>query len=124
MNNIVKETKHYYWEKVPVYEKYVDKENTSYCEDCGQPTGTYITQEGVNILRYEVKKRKKDWGYALAKSFDKYILPRMVENIMAPSIFDRWKGGKLTVPKIKKKTFNPAFPENPSEDWDEKDHAD
>ena len=124
-NEIVRETKSYYWEKVPVYEKYVDNENTSYCEECGQPTGTYITQEGVNILRYEIKKRKKDHWWAMNKAMEKYLIPKMVEEIMAPTLFDRFmKGGKIKVPTIKKKTFNPAFPENPSEDWDEKDHAD
>lgn len=86
-----KETKCYYWTEDPVFDHYEDVEIIDYCETCGQEEGSHTESRGVNQVGTKITKHKKDIWFAMAKVTEKYILPRVVDSIMEPSIFDKLK---------------------------------
>lgn len=80
-----KETKCYYWEWVAVYDRYEKVFVPSYCESCGQQDGGYWDEVGVNIIRYDLKKFKKDTFYLMGKAMEKILLPSIEKNIRSSS---------------------------------------
>lgn len=82
-----KETKCYYWDWIPVYEKYVDVEVSDYCYECGQKNGSHTKSQGVNLLRYDLKRFYKNNLYYMGRAMENLVTPYIEESIRTPSIF-------------------------------------
>ena len=61
------------------------------CDECGHKTGEHFEDRGVHILRYEIKKLKKDIYWTLSKMYEK----RLMEEISRPSILEKHNGSTI-----------------------------
>lgn len=96
---IIKETKKYYWVEEPVYEKYVTKEVSDYCECCGNEIGSHEEKEGVNQMGKKIVKRKKGPFYGMGSVLDKAI-DEYYQGIVSRSFSESYQGEGLNIPNI------------------------
>ena len=94
-----KDTKNYYWERVPVFEKYKDRKVKEYCDDCGHLIGTHVEKVGVHLLGHEWKRFKKGPFYLMNKVMEKTLGQKIVDSVMNRSYFNG-TGSKIKLPEI------------------------
>lgn len=82
-----KETKYYYWVSFPIYKSYKNVRHYTHCDDCGHVTGSYTYKVGIGKpIRIDWKRHKKDTRWYMSQTMKKIMIPKIVENIMKPSI--------------------------------------
>lgn len=98
------ETEHYYYEDVPVYERYETVREPRYCETCGQEDGYNEHDKGVNLLGYKKRKFKKDGWYYLNRNMAALVEDTLTDSLSTSPLFSKmsWNGKKIKIPSLKK----------------------
>lgn len=100
---------HFYLE--PVYDHYKKVKVIDRCEHCDHKIGEHFEERGVKLLRYEVKRAKKDIHYHMRKVMTDYYASQIKGYILDDHLINKLK----TRPH--KPTVDDLVPDSMKEDW-------
>lgn len=79
------ETDTHYFYLEPVYDRYKKVKVIDRCECCDHKIGEHFEQRGVKLIKWKVKKAKKDIHYYLNKTMNDYYAPKIIDSILGKS---------------------------------------
>ena len=93
-----KDTDTHYFYHSPIYDHYKKVKVIERCECCDHKTGEHFEKRGVKVIKWEIKKGKKDMQYHLNQMW----YEQMMRRVKVPSLLDNIKGKKGNIIRFTK----------------------